>query len=220
MLVYKSQEFDFVFFFVLEQMQYNCNLFSIKVMKQYSGTEDIYKELVEDSDQNWLYGLVAFAVIEEQRIEWMRHYSEHNERTPTAEEIKNWYRQQPESVILRAKGTAENALQVYSSEVVDTVLEDERKKIEESIIVGEIRESKKFWPQFGVNLAGGLASAAIFTAMLIILAFFVINDASGPSIGKKLRNDMEVIGNGKAERGNKQESSYSSVESSQKQEHK
>ena len=189
-------------------------------MKPYSGPEDIYKKLVEDSDENWLYGLVAFAVIEEQRIEWMRHYSEHNRRTPTAEEITNWYLQQPESAILRAKGEAESALQVYSSEVVDIALKDERKKIEEGIIVGEIRESRKFWPQFGLNLAGGLTSAAIFTAMLIILAFFVFNDASGPSIGKKLRNNMEVIGNGEAERGNKQESSVSSVEGPQKQEHK
>lgn len=189
-------------------------------MKQYSGPEDIYKELVEDSDENWLYGLVAFAVIEEQRIEWMRHHLEHNGRTPTFEEISNWYLQQPESVILRAKGEAESALKVYSAEVVDTALEDERKKIEESIIVGEIRESRKFWPQFGLNLAGGLASAVIFTAMLIILAFFVFNDASGPNIGKKLRNNMEVIGNGEAERGNKQESSVGSVESPQKQEHK
>lgn len=41
-------------------------------MKRYSGPEDIYKELAEDSDENWLYRLVAFAVVEEQRIEWTK----------------------------------------------------------------------------------------------------------------------------------------------------
>lgn len=43
-------------------------------MAKYSGSPDIYRELVEDSKENWLYGLVAFAVVEEQRIEWMKHY--------------------------------------------------------------------------------------------------------------------------------------------------
>ena len=35
-------------------------------MAKYSGSEDIYRELVDDSEENWLYGLVAFAIIEEQ----------------------------------------------------------------------------------------------------------------------------------------------------------
>lgn len=34
-------------------------------MKKYRGSEDTYRELVEESDQNWLLGLVAFAVIGE-----------------------------------------------------------------------------------------------------------------------------------------------------------
>lgn len=42
-------------------------------MSKYSGPEEIYKKLVEESKEDWLYGLVVFAVIEEQQIEWMRH---------------------------------------------------------------------------------------------------------------------------------------------------
>ena len=42
-------------------------------MEKYSGPDDIYQELVEESDANWLLGLLAFAVVEEQRIEWMKH---------------------------------------------------------------------------------------------------------------------------------------------------
>ncbi len=38
-------------------------------MAEYTGSVDIYKELVEDSNENWLYGLVAFAIVEEQRLE-------------------------------------------------------------------------------------------------------------------------------------------------------
>lgn len=165
-------------------------------MARYSGPEDIYEELVEKSSENWLYGLVAFAVIEEQRIEWMRHCQEHAGALPSADEIRNWYQQQPENVILRAKGTAENALQVYSAEVVDVALEEKRKEIESGIIVSEIRESKKFWPQFGVNFAGGLASAFVFAAILIFAAFLVLNDTSAAQIGSQLRNNIEETLNG------------------------
>jgi len=162
-------------------------------MAKYSGPECIYKELVEDSDENWLYGLVAFAVVEEQRIEWTKHFLEQHERSPSSDEIKGWYEQQPPSVLLRAKGTAENALQAYSSDVLDIAVEDQRREVEEGIVVSEIRELKKFWPQFGVNLAGGFVSALLFAVLLTIVAFFVINDRSPVEIGQELRNSMEVL---------------------------
>ena len=166
-------------------------------MSRYSGSEDIYRELVDDSKESWLYGLVAFAVVEEQKVEWMKHYSENNGRLPTTDEIRMWYEQQPQSVLLSAKGTAEDALKAYSAEVIELVVEEQRKEIEESIIVGEIRALNRFWPQFGVNLAGGFASALLFATLLIIVAFFVLNDTSPVEIGKHLKGSMEIIDNGK-----------------------
>lgn len=51
------------------------------------------------------------------------------------------------------------------------------------MLVAEIRELKKFWPQFGVNLAGGFASSLLFAAVLTLLAFIVFSDASPIAIG-------------------------------------
>ena len=82
---------------------------------------------MEESSQSWLLGLVAFAVVEEQRIEWMRHHERTAGALPNADQIKHWYSQQPQSVLLRAKGTAENALQVYSEEVSSLLEADIRK---------------------------------------------------------------------------------------------
>jgi len=110
--------------------------------------------------------------------------------------VRSWYKQQPSSVILRAKGTAENALQVYSAEVVDVALDEKRREIEEGIMVAEIRESMRFWPQFGVNFIGGLTSAVVFAALLILSAFFVLKDISPTQIGVQLRNNIEEISNG------------------------
>jgi hypothetical protein len=67
-------------------------------MTRYCGSQDIYSELVEKSEQNWLLGLVAFAIVEEQRIEWMRHFEITNNRPPSDDEVRAWYQQQPSSV--------------------------------------------------------------------------------------------------------------------------
>ena len=155
-------------------------------MTRYCGSQDIYSELVEKSEQNWLLGLVAFAIVEEQRIEWMRHYEVTNSKPPNDDDIRAWYQQQPSSVLLRAKGTAENALKTYSDAVLAEVYEQQQKEVREGVIVAEIRELKKFWPQFGVNLAGGLASSILFAALLTLLAFIIFGDVSPIAIGTHL----------------------------------
>lgn len=160
-------------------------------MPKCTGSADVYRELVEDSKENWLYGLVAFAIVEEQRIEWMKHHEIQNGRMPDDAEIKKWYEQQPDGVLLRAKGTAENALQAFSAEVLEVANGDTRKEIEESVIVGEIRKLGSFWPQFGVNLAGGFVSALLFAAFLIVMAYLVLNDTSPVEIGKNLKPHVE-----------------------------
>ncbi len=154
-------------------------------MTKYIGAQDIYRELVEDSKESWLLGLVAFAVVEEQRIEWMRHYEESQGALPNAEQVQGWYEQQPPGALLRAKGTAENALLAYSEEVSAELDTEYRKEIENGIVVGEIRELKQFWPQFGVNVAGGFASALLFAAILTLVAFLVFNDTSPVEMVKK-----------------------------------
>lgn len=165
-------------------------------MPEYSGSEDIYNELVEESDENWLYGLVAFAVIEEQRIEWAKHMRENSGSDPTPEQVSEWYQQQPRNCLLRAKGTAENALQTYSNQVIDVAIEDYKKEIDQSYIVNEIRDLKRFWPQFGVNLAGGFVATVLFAALLSIIAFIVFNDSSPVQMVRDMNGTLEGPGNG------------------------
>ena len=155
-------------------------------MPQISNSNDVYRQLVEESDEDWRFGLLAFAVVEEQRIEWMKHFEENNGGVPGAAEIQHWYEQQPNGVLLRAKGDAENTLQAYADEVLQEILEAERREVAESVIVSEIRLGRRFWPQFGLNVVAGLASAIIFAAILIIVAVVVFRDFSPVAIGKEL----------------------------------
>lgn len=160
--------------------------------KNYQGPHDIYDELVGDKNTSWLLGLVAFAVVEEQKIEWIKHYSSINGCSPSSDLVQNWYVQLPPGALLRAKGTAENALLIYSSEVVEEVLEQTRKEIETSVIANEIRDLKRFWPQFGVNLAGGFISSLLFALVLVALALILFNSPSPTDIAQRIHSPMEV----------------------------
>ncbi len=147
-------------------------------MNILSGPQDIYKELVDQSNENWLFGLVAFAVIEEQRIEWMRHYEGMHGTLPTDQQIHEWYGQQPTGVLLRAKGTAESALKAYAQQVTEMMEDDYIRAIQESALIEEIRSHNRFWPQFSANVVAGLVSTIIFSFILIVIAMMVLHDPS------------------------------------------
>lgn len=174
-------------------------------MAKFSGPQDIYKKLVEDvaENENWLLGLVAFAVIEEQKIEWMKHQAENNGVIPAADEVEAWYAQLPTGALLRAKDTAQSRLTDYGNSVIEEYSSDYANEIKEGIIVAEIREAKQFWPQFGVNLAGGFASSVLIAALLTLLAFLLFNDTSESDIASKLKSKLEVNSHAE-ERSNKQ----------------
>ncbi|MCK0538338.1 hypothetical protein [Alcanivorax quisquiliarum] len=159
-------------------------------MTRFNGPEEVYAELVDKQPENedWLLGLVAFAVVEEQRVEWVKHHSENNGGPPTDADIRNWYLQLPSGALLRARDTAEARLTDYARSAIEIYMADFQKEIEEGIIVSEVRETKKFWPQFGVNLAGGLVSALLFASLLTLMAVFVLNDSSPVKIGQHLVN--------------------------------
>lgn len=155
-------------------------------MAQISSSEDVYRICVDESEEGWLFGLVKFALIEEQRIEWMKHFELNNHGPASTDEILHWYQQLPDGVFLRANGTAENALVAFSTEVMEEVIEQELNEVKDGVIVDEIRLIGRFWPQFGINLAAGFASAVLFAAVLVLFAFFVLNDISPVEIGKEL----------------------------------
>ena len=164
-------------------------------MVKYSGPEEIYSILVEESEDSWLFGLVAFAVIEEQKIEWMHHQRKTTGALPSATEVENWYQNQPEGVLLRAKDTAELRLNDYSSEILEQVSEAQRQEMQESLLMAELKEIKKFGPQFIVNFAGGMASTFVFTLLIAIMAFIVFNDSSPVEIFSELTPPTEESNN-------------------------
>jgi len=147
-------------------------------MTQVSNSEDVYRHLVEEATDDWLMGLVAFAIIEEQRIEWLQHCRDNNEvvpsdpSDPSDANVTRWYRQLPDGMLLRAKGDAQSVLSEFCDDVIDVAVREEREKILKSVVVEEIKLTRRFWPQFGIGVAAGLTSAILFTTILVILWFY------------------------------------------------
>lgn len=164
---------------------------------KFSASDDIYRNLAQGnesnlpSDESWLYGLVAFAVIEERRISWAEHYNHINGKPPDSDEIRNWYEQQPESELLGAKGRAEDALQAYSDKVVESAIKEREKEIEEGIIVNAINRLSGPWRQLRINIVGGFIGALLFAMILAMFSFIGVNDISPVQIGKHLKGEIE-----------------------------
>ena len=122
-------------------------------MTKVSNSNDVYKSQVAESDKNWeegdswLLGLVAFAVMEEDRIEWSKHFEDNNGHAPTPDEVCHWYEQLPNGKLLAARGTASNLLKNYAQDILEEDSDEARREIETSIIVREIQVGRRFGPQ-------------------------------------------------------------------------
>lgn len=79
-------------------------------MNSLTGSEDAYSNLVERGEEGWIHGLVAFAIFEEQRIEWMRHTKSRSGCLPSNEQTREWYEQQPISALIGARAIAKAML--------------------------------------------------------------------------------------------------------------
>jgi hypothetical protein len=130
-------------------------------------------------------------VVEEQKIEWMKHHAKNNGGLPPDDDIRRWYQRQPESALLRAKDAADIRLRSYAQESINIFLVEFEKEVEQRVIVSEIRELRKFWPQLGINIVGGIASSLLFAALLTLMAFLILNDSSPVTIGAKLGFDAK-----------------------------
>jgi hypothetical protein len=159
---------------------------------KYSGADDVYRALVDQSEDHWLLGLLAFAVVEQQRIDWVKHRIENAGVTPSPAEVAKWYEDQPLSTFVRAKAEAETALQNYGAEAVEEFDESYRKEIAQGIVVGEIQKLGKWGPQIVTNIVGGIISSIVFSAVLVIVAFFVLANPSTNDIALKLKQQVEV----------------------------
>lgn len=149
-----------------------------------SGSEDVYRICVTDSETSWETGLMAFALLEERRMEWMVHHEEHNTSPPTVEEIKGWYAQIPFNDLLRLNSQAQDVLSVSAEDFLREILATERQKTIDDVIVREIKVAARFWRQALVGIVGNF----FFALLLVAFWFIFISDASPVNLGRQILN--------------------------------
>ncbi|MDE2674472.1 MAG: hypothetical protein OXH65_05120 [Paracoccaceae bacterium] len=138
-------------------------------MKPLSNSNDVYNHLVENSDTDWVIGLLAFSLFEEKRIDWMKHQRGSTGSLPSDEDIRKWYSDQPESVLTKAGEDAENALGDLFEEVFNTALQRERDNIRDNHVIAEIKRLGSFRAMFWRNIGITVISFFVFTALSILL---------------------------------------------------
>lgn len=161
-------------------------------MARFTGSIEIYDQLVQDLPGSWLLSLLTFAVVEEMKFEWMKHHAENMGRSATDEEVRGWYEALPAAALVRSQGVAESILKNHADLVQAAFSESVRKDVEHSALMGEIRQGRRFWPQFGLSVAGGIASSILFGSLLFLVAFLVLNDRSPVGIGASIVKDSAV----------------------------
>ena len=60
-------------------------------MEPLADSSEVYNRLVTNSKKDWVSSLLAFAIVDEYRFEWMVHQENSTGSKPTVEEIKKWY---------------------------------------------------------------------------------------------------------------------------------
>ena len=149
---------------------------------------EVYEEIVDNApqDEDWLLGLVAFAVIEEQKVEWIKDQTEAKGRQLSLQEIDAWYQQQPPGVKLRAKDTAKTRLENYAESAIGVYAAKFDAEVEEGVVVEEIQKLGWFWRQVGIGTLGSFVGTVIFALISVLFVVLVYNDVSLVSVVKEL----------------------------------
>jgi hypothetical protein len=162
-------------------------------MEQYCGSEDIYRVLVLGAGDNWLSGLLAFAVVEEQRVAWMKHRTNFTGTMPTSADVREWYQSQPASALMKAKAEADLALNDFGSQSIEEFDDAYRREIAQGVIVSEVRKLGRWLPQFGMNVASGVISSFVFSIILVALALFLMKASSTNDFAMEFKQHMKSL---------------------------
>ena len=123
------------------------------MLDEIKSSLDVHKMLVTDAEHSWTLGLMAYAIVEDQKHEWISHITMLNDREPTHTEIEEWFRQRTPESFHRALADAENTLQLVADDALKEIIEIERREVLEQAVIQSIESHSGGWRQFGKGLS-------------------------------------------------------------------
>ncbi len=154
------------------------------MLDEIKSSQDVHKMLVTGAEHSWTLGLMAYAIVEDQKHEWISHVSTLKHREPTHPEIEEWFLQRTPESFHRAIADAENTLQLVADDALKEIIEIERREVLEQAVIQSIERHSGGWRQFGIGVAAGLVSALLFAVLIIIVAVIVLDNRSLVDLAK------------------------------------
>ncbi|MBT3628474.1 MAG: hypothetical protein HOM52_06420 [Rhodospirillaceae bacterium] len=151
--------------------------------------QDAHRQLVTEAEHSWTLGLMAYAIVEDQKYEWIAHLKETEGREPTTTEIENWFRSRTPESFTRVVADAEHALQLVADDALEEIIGDERRGAFESGIVEAVNGMTGSWRQFGIGIGASLVGAILFAILILVVAFIAIDNRSIVDLVKESPND-------------------------------
>jgi len=110
--------------------------------------------------------LFTYALVEQDRIDWVAHFQSQHDAEPTAAQIAEWFLDKPESYFVAKEKRAEE----WYAGFARTYLRDEIEATKDEAVRGTVGKLGKFWPNFW----RGLAVVIIGNAIVILVITFML----------------------------------------------
>jgi hypothetical protein len=118
--------------------------------------------------------LFAFALVEQDRIDWVEHFRTDHDAGPTTEQVVEWYRGKPESYFRDKERTAE----VWYASFARWYLRDEISAEQQKAIHAVVGDLGKFWPTFWNGNLTGITSNIFFAILVVAFVYIITTDFS------------------------------------------
>jgi len=143
--------------------------------KKFTDADEVFDELVNQADTKRLLGLVAYALVEDRRIDSKKHQ---HQTTGKIEDSEAWYSRLSEAELQRVKTEARIELQDYFFDGINEWDADREQEIKDSLLYIQIQEIKDS-TTFIKSLAASFWATVLFSGLVFILILLAADQIRG-----------------------------------------
>jgi hypothetical protein len=118
--------------------------------------------------------LFTYALVEQDRIDWMAHFQSQHHEAPSAAQVAEWFLSKPESYFTAKEKRAEE----WYAGFARTYLRDEIEAAKDAAVQGTVGKLGKFWPNFWRGLSIVVIGNVVVLAAIIVIVAAVHSDFS------------------------------------------
>ena len=149
-------------------------------------SDEAFALLVTEAEESWTLSLMAFALLEQQRVEWVDQFRSVHGREPSVEETTGWYAGRTPGDYLRVKGEAENTLSLFVEQTVEEAISEAESLWKRDAIFSHIKMYNGFFRQAGTNIVGGVIAAFVFSFVVLYQPAMILTPSGDSQASESL----------------------------------